>query len=385
MEKIMENRVEMNKLGSFQQMEEGFCLQRRVNNDANDCDCVKKRLFSICVPVYNVEKYLPECIESVLHQTYENFELILVDDGSKDGSLKICREYESIDSRVKVFSKKNEGQLATRKFAFEKSCGDVIICLDSDDFLELGSLKKLNDYFSSFDCDCLYYNWIRVCDGEKYYDHENNKSIEKITEKNVLFKKIFFDSYYNSMCLKAFKRELIPNFDDASYFKVRYGEDLIQSVDILNRANTVLFVPDILYNYRVNLQSVSHNLRNRIYYPGNDARLFVYDFLNREKIFLPEDWAEYGRFCSTLFFGKFVEIFNLNLTIREKISLLKQERNSRYYKDFIINFKADGFIKNFFLGVFRNESFFLLCLLLRFLSCIKIYVCLFNRIRHVKR
>ena len=91
---------------------------------------------SVIVPVYNVEKWLPKCLDSILGQTYGDFELILVNDGSTDGSLAICREYEAKDERVRVFSRSNHGAGATRNFGISKACGTWICFVDADDWIE---------------------------------------------------------------------------------------------------------------------------------------------------------------------------------------------------------------------------------------------------------
>ena len=91
--------------------------------------------FSIIVPVYNVEKYLRECIDSILCQTFTDFELILVDDGSKDESGKICDEYAEKDNRIKVIHKENGGQSTARNCGVKESSGKYIVFLDSDDFI----------------------------------------------------------------------------------------------------------------------------------------------------------------------------------------------------------------------------------------------------------
>ena len=91
---------------------------------------------SIIVPVYNVEKYISCCINSILNQTYKNFELILIDDGSTDNSAKICKEYAILDNRIKVFHKKNEGVSKARNFGLEVSVGKYIMFCDSDDYVE---------------------------------------------------------------------------------------------------------------------------------------------------------------------------------------------------------------------------------------------------------
>ena len=97
---------------------------------------------SVIIPVYNAEKYLCKCIESLLSQTYTNLEIILVDDGSKDDSLSICREYEKADSRVKCFHKENGGLSSARNYGLDRATGEYITFVDSDDVISL-------DFFSS--------------------------------------------------------------------------------------------------------------------------------------------------------------------------------------------------------------------------------------------
>ena len=91
--------------------------------------------FSVILPIYNVEKYLAECIESVLSQSFKDYELILVDDGSKDGSGRICDEYAQKDSRIKVLHKENGGLSDARNYGTERASGDYIVYIDSDDYV----------------------------------------------------------------------------------------------------------------------------------------------------------------------------------------------------------------------------------------------------------
>ena len=97
---------------------------------------MKRIIVSIIVPIYNTEKYLRKCVDSILKQTYENLEVILVNDGSPDNSLEICREYERLDSRVKVINKKNGGLSSARNAGLEICTGKYITFVDSDDYLK---------------------------------------------------------------------------------------------------------------------------------------------------------------------------------------------------------------------------------------------------------
>lgn len=330
---------------------------------------LNKIFFSVCVPVYNAEKFISECIESVLKQTYLFFELILVDDGSKDDSLRICREYEKKDSRIYVYSKKNEGQLATRNFAFSKASGDVILCLDSDDFLELETLDKLNQYFLEYNCDCIYFNMKRFFK-DKFFLETKIDKIEMTNDKRLLLKKITGDSYYNPMWIKAFKKGVASSKNDEILKKIRLGEDLIQTIEIIDKSNSVLFVPDIFYNYRVNMDSISYSISSKLYVPGNPVRFFVYNFLKEKNLYSQDDWGDYGKFCASIFYSNLLKISRLNASIKEKISFLKQERDSEYYNQFLKLYKTENYWKNQCLALFHMKKFIALYL---FFTLIKIF------------
>lgn len=111
--------------------------------------------FSIIVPIYNTEKYLPECVESVICQTYKNLEIILVNDGSLGNADEICKKYLALDTRIKYFSKKNEGVAIARNFGIAKASGDYIFCLDSDDTLDKFFVEELYKSFKKSGSELL--------------------------------------------------------------------------------------------------------------------------------------------------------------------------------------------------------------------------------------
>ena len=117
-----------------------------------------EKLVSIIVPVYNVEKYLDQCVNSLINQTYDKIEIILVDDGSKDNSGKICDKFCEENSNMKVIHKKNEGLISARRIALEMSSGDYCVFCDSDDFLEKNALEELHNVISSKNPDLIIYN-----------------------------------------------------------------------------------------------------------------------------------------------------------------------------------------------------------------------------------
>ena len=130
-------------------------------------------LFSILIPVYNVEKYLEECLNSVLNQDFRDYEIIIVDDGSTDNSPQICDRYQKLYSGIiKVIHQKNRGLFATRRRLFEMANGKYCLCLDSDDFLEKKALAVLANAIEKYDPDFVFY--------DLYYLNDSNKDRKSV-------------------------------------------------------------------------------------------------------------------------------------------------------------------------------------------------------------
>ena len=118
-------------------------------------------MISIISPVYNMEKYLEDCIKSILSQDYADFEVLVVNDGSSDSTLEILRKYEQQDSRIRVFDKINEGQGVARNYALQFAKGDYVLYLDPDDWLEEGALRKIYNKFKEDNYDVIFFFFYR--------------------------------------------------------------------------------------------------------------------------------------------------------------------------------------------------------------------------------
>lgn len=330
---------------------------------------MNENFFSICIPVYNAEKYIGECLDAILNQTYKNFEVLVVDDGSKDLSLNKCLFYKRNYSQIKVFSKKNEGQLATREFAFEKASGNIILCVDADDFLEVDALQKLNFYFNNNDCDCIYFNYQRFFNGKKI-----TKGIPQITKneiissKEIFYKKICLANCYNAMWRKAFKKSFMPPKKLIEFYKIRSGEDLVHTLYIHKNMKNILFITDILYNYRINSLSITNSNNFSNYQTGNSVALFVYDFLKKENVFSEDDWEKYKNYCAKIFCSHIIMISNFHCSFSKKRNLLKKEWESLYYNEFMKKTKADDFFINLILILYRKKMFVVTVLLSYFVN-----------------
>lgn len=211
--------------------------------------------FSIVMPVYNVERYLPQAIGSVLSQTYKNFELILVDDASPDKSGEICDNFALKDKRIKVIHKqKNQGLGPARNIGFEQSTGDYIIYMDSDDTISPIALETVQKYLTN-KTDILIFGVNSIHQnkrGRTYYREKltppflNCDTKAKIGKLVVtLNKKGVFPFAWN----KVYKREFLKR-QNAEFFKTKLIEDFLFNIKILYRARLVTVIPDRLYNYR---------------------------------------------------------------------------------------------------------------------------------------
>ena len=214
-------------------------------------------MISIIIPVYNTELYIKQCIESVLFQTYSDWELILVDDGSTDQSGIICDEFASLDKRIKCVHQINGGVTAARKRGWELSNGEWITFVDSDDTLPNNALATLYYKTENSDTDIIEgYSYFR-CHLPQVYDINNYrqcllKSVDVVSV--AIWGKLFRKAIVDSWCFDI-PREILR------------GEDWIMNIRIsFLSTKTPLFIQDKIYNYREdNLSSLSHIHSKNVY------------------------------------------------------------------------------------------------------------------------
>lgn len=194
------------------------------------------KLISIIVPVYKVEPYLHRCVESVLTQTYTNWELILVDDGSPDDCPRICDEYVEKDKRIKVIHKANGGQADARNHGLDIASGEYIMFLDSDDFIHTNMLKKMLDVSLQEDADIVQCTFIRGSE-DVFPTINENSSLHRFDNHSI-----FHSSCQKViMCAKLYKKIVLNDFrvpvgicyeDDASTWMLYYKAKKIVVLDI---------------------------------------------------------------------------------------------------------------------------------------------------------
>lgn len=204
---------------------------------------MNNELISIIIPVFNSEKYLKKCLNSVIKQSYENIEIIIVNDGSEDNSLSICNEFKEKDDRIKIINKENEGVSIARNIGIKESTGKYIQFVDSDDFLELDTCKILYENIKTFKADLV------IC-GLKIYKNDIllrtphlEKRELKINEKFENYK--FVLPILASPCNKLYIKNLLcEKFNN----HISLGEDFINNLNYLRKSNLVVTIPECLYN-----------------------------------------------------------------------------------------------------------------------------------------
>ena len=188
-------------------------------------------LISVIVPVYNCEKYLDRCIESLINQTYKNIEIILINDGSKDNSLEICNKWQKNDNRIIVINKENGGVSSARNKGLEIAKGKYISFIDSDDYLDINCYNTLLENNGNY--DVIVFNY--------YYDFINYKKVGITNFGNGKFEYELFrkNSIQGYACNKLYKSEIINKirFDE----KIKICEDLLFNINICIQNNGIRY------------------------------------------------------------------------------------------------------------------------------------------------
>ena len=202
-------------------------------------------LITIIIPVYNVEKYLERCIDSVIEQTYKNLEIILVDDGSTDSSGKLCDEFAKKDTRIKVIHKTNGGLSDARNKGLEIATGEYIAFADSDDYLEEDMLETLHNLSTEHNADISIVSYYEYYNG-KLIGVRDSKKLE-IFNKLDAMKELLMDTKIQSYAWnKLFKRNL---FENLTFPKGKNFEDIATTLLLFEKSEKVVLLEEPKYYY----------------------------------------------------------------------------------------------------------------------------------------
>lgn len=297
-------------------------------------------LFSIIVPIYNVEAYLPKCLDSLLHQTYSDYELILVDDGSTDGCAMICDSYAKVDSRIKVIHKKNEGLVEARKSGIKVASGEFILNVDSDDYINEALLAKIYSIISSYNPDIISFDYQEVDEAyqplrpvtyglkEGYYCKEDLSNIKKhyMYDRN--------QKHFNTGCLpytlttKAIRRNLISKFQLLVPSEISNGEDLAVVTPCLCGATSIYVMNYVGYYYLQRKSSIVHSFK----VDDIDRVLNLLDFLEKHSEKIPKEnvnsyafrmlCGQFSKAVQSLSYDDFLTYVSENMKNKRVISVI---------------------------------------------------------------
>ena len=216
-------------------------------------------IVSIVVPVYNAQRTLKRCLDNLLNQTFADFEIILINDGSVDDSLMICESYSKLDDRIKLFSQENGGVSTARNLGIKVACGQYVCFVDSDDSVEVDFLEKL--LHNAPEKDFLVIQGFKKVDINGMYISTTTFLSGRITKDDFI---LLFGKYnicfYGFVCSKLFCREVLINHKILFDKNICFSEDLLFLLDYLCCINVVVFSDCSNYLYYNNEYSLSHNL-----------------------------------------------------------------------------------------------------------------------------
>lgn len=284
--------------------------------------------FSIIIPVYNVEKYIRRMIESILNQNYDNYEIILVDDGSTDNSADICDTIvkENI-GKVKLIRQANTGPLLARRRGVEEATGDYLLLLDSDDTISSLTLIKLSKIISQNMCDLVLFDCCLIESGvptvqKLGYVEDENVCLDQV-HKDVMTLKLA------SLCCKCIKKDL---FDVSScydeYGKITMMEDLLQSLPIIDKAKSVRYIGEPLYNYHKRT-SGSITSSSRVNAFSEHKKLFKIMQGYGEKWNISQE--EYTSVWIASFHGDLTRVLKSKISIDDKKKCVREILSDEYY------------------------------------------------------
>lgn len=222
-----------------------------------------EELISIIVPIYNVEKYLKKCVNSILSQTYKNLEVILINDGSIDNCAKICDDFSKLDNRIVVIHKKNEGLAEARNIGLNIAKGKYIGFIDSDDYIEKDMFEKLYTNIIEYNADISICNIMEEKeDGEFIRSYINKDTGILQFNKIEALKNLIIDRIItNHACNKLYKKAL---FNNIKYPYKRKMEDMATTYKLFDLANKVVVDSSIGYHYIQRENSIMGNINREL-------------------------------------------------------------------------------------------------------------------------
>lgn len=220
------------------------------------------------MPAYNAAKFLRQALDSILQQSYKDYEIILVNDGSKDDTVLVCQEYQAKDPRVVFINKDNEGVAVTRNRALDNAKGEYVLFIDSDDIIYSNTLQHLYDVIAAEKPDFLRYEYQCIDElGNACFPNYQKKKREKysgrIIDSASFMKNVMLDEYY--LCMNVFKQSILNEYNIRFMPGCTYNEDTLFIVQYLVHSKTNVYSPVLFYGYRKYSGAVTSHFTEKNY------------------------------------------------------------------------------------------------------------------------
>lgn len=297
---------------------------------------------SIIIPIYNSEKYLSRCLNSVSKQTYDNLEILCIDDGSTDKSKEICLNYVNDDNRFKLISKNNGGVSSSRNVGIKNATGEYITFVDSDDWLEFDAIEKMYNCIKKQKVDIVRANYCIHDGNNRKKNNLSEKFINKKYEskdRTLLLTNFFNIEFQGYVWLLMIKKELLNKINLFNE-KISCCEDNIFYVDLLLNENSIYFLDEITYNYWKNESSITKSFKN--YQKNLNDIISVYDII-LDKILIKDLNKEFKKWRSLLA----TNTIKLSIFLLYLINKTSKKEGKKIIIDFLNEMKKREVIKYF--------------------------------------
>ena len=286
-------------------------------------------MVSVIIPIYNAEKYIEECIQSIVNQTYNDLEILCIFDGSTDESYKICEKISKKDSRVKLIIKENGGVSSTRNLGIEVSCGEFLIFVDADDYIEKNCIEKMVKLLEEHNSDIVQVGYFRN------FEDKNNSQIEIYEdvskddfELSIISMKHDVEmpkELFQFRCVwgKLYKRKLINEirFKTDTYF----FEDGLFNLEILDNVKKITCTTEQLYYYRYDINSANNRFKNDIIEISKTNIKYLKELLEKkDEIIFDEYYSLYVFECLKIIIDSYLFHESNNCTLKEKKNIFQK-------------------------------------------------------------
>lgn len=303
---------------------------------------MKEIPFVVILPAYNAEAFLEKSVGSVTGQGYENYRIVIIDDGSSDNTGKIAEQLSGSNEKIKVISQSNRGQIVSRsngvQYAKKNFFDDnmYFLFLDADDAFKPGALNEINRIITQNGCDILIFDADRTdIKTGKVTGSLGGDAQGLITSKSEMYKIILFNYRYNSLCRKAISAKLVTDENYERFSNLRHAEDLIQSLGFFSNANSVFFVKESFYYYYTNPNSVTNKVSIENYPIESTARAYSWEFIKKQNVWSKQELDRYAEFLLELIEKKISSIALYNVNLEQKAVLFEKMKNDPFYSDLL--------------------------------------------------